>query len=140
MREMGPLPQISTIESKHQEGKKTANVSRSRVNIAQTLAVKHQFILNYRFIKEKEQKVGSNNYVCGPVSDFDCSGNDFDCILDKNGNSKTISSTKWITLMGMEIETDTILMKESIHGPKFFNVKNIFSNKELGFFLFLLKN
>ena len=144
MKEMGPLPQISTIrfESKHQEGKKTATVSRSRKNISKTLSVKHQLILNYRLIKEEEEgRMGNDCFVCGPMVDLDCSEEIFDCIFENtaSGSNRIMSSTNWIDVMGLEIEIGGILMKNAIHGPKFFEVKNIFSSKEFGFFIFSKK-
>ncbi len=109
------------------------------VLICKTLSLKHQLIMNYRLLKEKERKMESDEFqICtGRMKNFDCRDKKFNCIFN-NTRSETISSTKWIKFNGTEIEIRTIIMKNGSYGPKFFQVDNIFTN-DFGFFIFAEK-
>jgi len=65
-RLVGPLWIFSSTrnEGKHQEGKKTSKVSQNWKNVCKTIALKHQLILNYRFLSD----VGNSSiFTSGPV-------------------------------------------------------------------------
>ena len=66
MRKVGPLWHISCMkfESKHREGKRTSHSSICRVNICRTIALKHQLILNYRFLSKNSTYPC---YTCGRI-------------------------------------------------------------------------
>ena len=52
MKLMGPLGNISSMryEAKHSQGKTVAKVSRNRVNVCRTIALKEAYVLNFRFL------------------------------------------------------------------------------------------
>lgn len=146
MELMGPLSKISTIrfESKHQNSKRTASVSLSQINICKTLAIKHQLQTNYRFLNNKYSYEGMKHHkieICGhgPLVPFELSisnnNEDKFAILSDQEN---LNSTNWITLMGLEIEIGSVIMRQGVHGPKMFVVHHIFSNTT-GFFFFVEK-
>ena len=55
MYQFGPLLKLSCLhfETKNQEGKETSKSTLSRVNINKSIAIKHQLLLNCRFIKRE---------------------------------------------------------------------------------------
>ena len=67
MKAVGPLPQISSMrnESKHREGKVTSHVAICRKNVCYTIAIKHQLMLNYRFLAKDSEILAP--FITGPI-------------------------------------------------------------------------
>lgn len=115
------------FEGKHQEGKKTSKTTVCRVNITRTIAIKHQLILNHRFLKNNNSSTDNNfKYQQVLLSTLPCIQN-FQHLLPSNiKNLDMVSCTKKINLEGREITVDCMLMIPSGGGPLFLNVKQIF--------------
>jgi len=109
MREMGPLSHFSSMrgESKHQVSKKYSAVSQNRMNIAKSLAIKNQFILNYRFLEGEMGEGRGPEFIPGPK-------------LSSEGEN-----IKHVSYLGMEIDLSSIIMIPGYLERKFYSVKEI---------------
>ena len=126
MKLFGPLGKISCLrnEAKNKVGKNISKVTSSRLNLNKTVAIKHQLMLNYRFISRsseystykygKENIIGTNN-----IEDFP----NFANYLPKNLND--IASLTWIEFQEKRIKENAILVKFCKNGPKFYIVYRI---------------
>ena len=101
LEEMGPLGNISSMryEAKHSQGKTVAKVSRNRVNIARTIALKESYTLNFRILNTPSL----SEIISGPeITD---ASNDLSLPYDEK-----LSSTQWIEYLGSKINCRTILV------------------------------
>lgn len=138
MRLTVPLTNICSMryESKHRESKQTSFVSLSRLNISHTIAIKHQLILNNRFL----QNTGCYpKFTSGPL--YFCILNSlenfslFSHLFLENEFQIKISVIKFIVLSEYKIEKASILIKPTVKGPTFLKVEFIVLREEDVFIL-----
>lgn len=128
MATLGPLWAMNTLrcESKHQESKNAANVSRSRVNICKTLAIKCQLRLNYRFImnepvQESPYEKGTGTVISfREIEGFDASA--LNCMIDPNTN---IVKLDQIIFRSKNVRENTILCIPTDDEPEMYVVKHL---------------
>lgn len=133
IRNIGPLIHIWCMryESKHRQSKLAANVVSSRVNIAHTLAIKHQLTLSNRLITNEGF---SSKFLSGPTiswPDFDkstFSKNVLELLLRYNFNNE-VFKTSWVQIFGTKYkEEDIILISTDSELPLFGIIQHIFVN------------
>ena len=127
MYQFGPLCKICCLrnEAKHKVGKDVSKSTTSRININRTVAIKHQMMLNYRFINQNST---SSAIVCGkritlPNISFITDYQKFNSLNLKQ--VKNITTVKWIEMNGNRILINAILVLFSEEGPKFYIVSEI---------------
>lgn len=130
MKLFGPLSKISCLpyERKHRKGKITARSSLNRINVYKTIALKHQLILNHRFLRKQSEPL----YKSGPsksinleeIPDFTL----FASALPLNINAN-VSMTKWIEFLGQYIKVESILVIPCEHSPKFLSIRCLLLEK-----------
>lgn len=106
------------FESKHQEGKVTSHVSRCRINVCRTIAIKHQLILNYRFLsKHCSYPLFTSGTIKQVALTQISESNEFISLLSHSNGS--IKKTQWIKYLGRKIKVNSIIVVPSEEGPLF---------------------
>lgn len=121
MRQVGPLWHINCMkfESKHREAKQISHSSICRVNVCRTIALKHQLILNYRFLS-KDSTYPS--YSCGRIKSCPVhtlpEAKNFMQLLPQNFTNN-VSVVNSINYMGNKLKRDSVIVTSSELGPAF---------------------
>lgn len=124
---MGPLIYMSSMrcESKHQEGKVTTKVVKSRINVCHTIAVRQQLKLNYRFFCKLSSYAP---YEKGPTKQVPINLIPFsECLnafLPSNKTCKYVSVAKWIKYNGQFVKPLVVIMLPCESDPKFYVVRH----------------
>lgn len=114
------------FEQKNQEAKKTSKTTLSRVNIARTIAIKHQLILNYRLLMN--ETVENNHYIEKEkvrMSELQKVTEYKDLLPLEMQKESIVTRAKKIIIGGQEITNKILLMVPSDNGPLFIRVKEI---------------
>ena len=132
MKEVGPLPNCMRYESKHREGKVSSHVAICRKNVCRTIAIRHQLMLNNRFLNEDTSNPpfisGSTKNIL--IHELDDVQNFLHLIPQSVTNS--VASTNWVEYLGHKIKRNSIITIFSENGPQFHLVHTILVNdKEL---------
>lgn len=128
MKQFGPPKQMSSIrfEAKHKELKETAKFVSSRTNPAETLTLKHQLQLNFRFISAKgfEKRLKEGVTLHKSLKDVECYV-DFKNILpsDSFNNYESIS---WIKVNGTFYKPKMVILVDNDY--KFALIQYILKN------------
>lgn len=125
MKKVGSLWKISSMrsEGKHREGKIVSGSTITRVNICRTISIRHQLMLNFRFMVKKSTD------ICkfGTGSAFNLRSLPY-FVKIKHFFSKTMTLemnvVKWFEINGFKIQFDSVfvVMKEI---PEFYIVDKI---------------
>ena len=121
MRQVGPLWPISCMrfESKNREGKQISHAAICRVNICKTIALRHQLVMNYRFLCKNSYYP---TYIANHVRSVyirDIPGiSSFMNLWPKHLNDK-VDLTNCIQYKGQSIKKDTVIVTFSELEPQF---------------------
>lgn len=127
----GPISKLSSFrfEAKHREGKIASRAAICRINVAKTIALKHQLRVNYRLMKnEFAQHLQFNKRAIKSVPLLGLTGvqNVINYLPDGMQDLQTIVSTiKRMIFEGIEIAKGTIIMMPAEGRPKFYEVQHI---------------
>lgn len=105
---MGPLSKLSSMrfESKHQFGKRVSKISLNRVNVCHSIALKEQYSLNFRFIKEKDNNQTDFDFKFGSMlSKINYDEFELNNVINIQTENKIIE-TNWVKVGGEKIITD----------------------------------
>ena len=132
MMSVGPLLNLSCMrfESKHRDGKVSSHVSICRKNVCRRISIKHQLMLNYRFITQDSNlalfETGSVKIVemhdLRNIKDF--------LYLAPQSAADAILSTKWFKYLGHKIKQNSIVTIFSESGPQFYLVQKILISED----------
>ena len=136
MLKFGPLIKLSCLrfESKNQEGKQ-ASKSTTSVNINKTISIKHQLLLNYRFL-QKEESSPIFQYKIGKkkaITHFNLYQH-YVHLLDTS-TLNDISSVKFVYYIDKMIKKNSIIVIFTENGPNFHRVHEIIFNKTKSVFI-----
>lgn len=122
MRKIGPLWNICCLrfESKNREGKQIAHPAICRVNICKTIAIRHQLMMNYRFIcKNSEYPPYTVNHVKNISTQNVPQIGKFVHLWPKN-LSEYCYSTNYLEYHNIAIKKDTVIVPFSeLQDPQF---------------------
>ena len=129
---VGPLPNLSCMrfESKHRDGRVSFHVSICRKNVFRTVSIKHQLMLNYRFITQSSNLA---LFERGPVKIVEMHDlrniKDFLNLIPQSA-ADAILSTKWLKYLGHKIKQNSVVTIFSESGPQFYLVQKILISKD----------
>lgn len=103
LRLVGPLNRISSMryEAKHQFGKNVAHISRNRINVCRTIAIKHQYLLN---VRSRKQTIRRPLFDRGSIVEKRCERN----------NKIMLKTTPWICFLGQHISENSIVLQPAL--------------------------